>query len=79
MGFTNVSVFHAGVQDFHKFMAVEGGLLGEVFDEDAFFGILSDVKFFLLLVTHISIILSNVQTLHNKRAVTILYQIIYFY
>jgi hypothetical protein len=47
LGFANVSVFHAGVQDFHKFMAVEGGLLGEVFDEDAFFGILSDVKFFL--------------------------------
>jgi hypothetical protein len=28
-------------------MAVEGGLLREVFDEDTFFGVLSDIKFFL--------------------------------
>lgn len=47
MGFTDVSVFHASVQDVHKFMAVEGSLLGEVFDEDSFFGILSYVEFLL--------------------------------
>ncbi len=47
MGFADVSVFHAGVQNFNKLMAVEGGLLGEVFDKNAFFGVLSDVEFFL--------------------------------
>lgn len=46
MGFTDVSVFHAIVQDFHKFMVAEGSLLEEVFDEDSFFGILSYVEFF---------------------------------
>ena len=44
-----MSVFHASLQDFHKFIAVEGSLLGEVFDEDSFFGILSYVEFLLFV------------------------------
>lgn len=47
LGLADVSVFHSSVEDIHEFFTVEGSFFCEILDKDSFFGILSDVKFFL--------------------------------
>lgn len=47
LGLSDVSTFHSSVKHIHKLVTVKGSLFSKILNKHTFFGILSDVEFFL--------------------------------